>query len=111
MPLLAAVIAGNKLITSIFLILALFSQCVEFYKSRLHTIIYYTIKTLSLYIGVPYALMLLVVIVLLVICPALVKSIGDSIISLISTPFLLYTLGILFIININNKFSLFYKLN
>ena len=111
MPLLTTVIAGNRLVTSILLILALLLQHVEFYRFKLYTIIHYTIKILSPYIKVPYALMLLVVIVLLVIYPALVRSIGDSIISLVFTPFPLYILSILLIININNKFSLFHKLN
>ena len=111
MPLSAAIIVGNRLVTSILSVLALFSQHVKFYRFGLHTIIRYAIKILSSCIKVLYALMLQVVIVLLVVCSALVGSIGDNMMSLASTPFLLHILSILFIININNKFSLFCKLN
>ena len=110
-PLLAVVIAGDGSVTSILPILALFLQRVEFYRFGLCTIIYCAVEILSPRIRVLHALMLQVVAVLLVVCPALVGSIGDGVISLASTPFLLYTLGMLFIINVDNKFSLFSELS
>ena len=111
MLLLTTVIVGDGLITSILLILALFLQCVEFYGFGLYTVVRYAVEILSLRIRVLCALMLLVVVVLLVVRPALVGSIGDGVMSLASTPFLLHALGILLVININDKFSLFCKLS
>ena len=110
MPLSATVIAGDRSVTSILLVLALFSQCVEFHGFGLHTVVRYAVEILSPRIRVLHALTLLVVAVLLVVRPALVGSIGDGVVSLASTPFLLHTSGMLFVVNIDNKFSLFCKL-
>ena len=49
-------------------------------------------------------------VVVLITCPALVRSVGDSVAFLMSTSFLLYMLGMLLVVNVNNKFSLFSEL-
>ena len=77
----------------------------------MHFIIHRTIRVLSPHIRVFSALILLVVAVLLVACPALVGSIGDGIAFLTFTSLLFHLLGVLFIVNINNEFSLFSKLS
>ena len=106
----AAVIAGDGLVTSVLFVLALFLQRVEFHRSGLCTVICCAVEILSPHIRVLHALTLLMVAVLLVVRLALVGSIGDGVMSLASTPFLLYMSGMLLVVNINDKFGLFCKL-
>ena len=46
----------------------------------------------------------------LIVCPALVRSVGDGVVFLASTSFLLHVSGMLLVVNVNDKFGLFSEL-
>ena len=110
-PLSAAVIAGDRSVASILLVLVLLLQRAELHGPGVHTVVYRAVGVLPPRIRVYGALVLLVIAALLVVCLALVRSIGDGVIFLTSTSFLLHTSGILLVVNIDDKFSPFRKLN